>query len=634
MPTTIVVTLALLTVFGLAYSSLLPLAAAAACGCLYSFFLLSDLKRLLQALRGSLYDRSRAPYIGVAGLFSSFVDQLNHCLVSASQRLNYLEDEMLSNYFKGVGREYSSNQASSASSPSQSDAPVVAKLRQLVARQRADLAAYLCHNSSTGELLCFSSAHQNVRFYSQLKLKYQRFFENNDEQLLGIFDTNSISGLTENFAAYGVRFYAVVPAGIEVSGWQGLLWLGFSPTSYPDLNQRFEVVESAKVLLNLCVTSQALAELGQKVAVVSSQKKSTEQFVAHLSHDIRSPLHNVKTVLSLVKDSQVADTEKAELLQVASRNCEVLEDLVTDILDYNKHSLGQLKANKQPLNLGDLVKSVKNNYIFTAKRKNLDLRYQGPSTTLIANVDSRQLSRVVANILSNAIKFSNKGTIDIQLAQVSGTAELTITDSGCGIEPKKLEEIFEPFKRCTDSAPGVGLGLTVCKVLTELNGGQIAILSDGKSGTTVNITLPLAIEFIGTQPAVSAVTSDLVILLYSEDLKILDRLHSDLGSKNYVVHATSNVNEVDSLFNFAEPDLCVIVDDQVNADVLKLAKQLRERSSIQLIVLAKAFASQRVEKFKQLENLIYAEVKNWSDITGLLPSVASQSFVAAQNCSK
>ncbi|GAB4197328.1 MAG: hypothetical protein Fur006_45760 [Coleofasciculaceae cyanobacterium] len=240
-------------------------------------------------------------------------------------------------------------------------------------------------------------------------------------------------------------------------------------------------------------------ELNKARTVAEEASRLKSDFLSSTSHELRTPLAATLNYLKLLKEGFYDNEEElVEYISVAYNSAENLVAIINDVLDIAKIEAGRMSLNLEFVHLPSLLDEQQNLFRLESRQKGIPLVIECNVERVYA--DTMKLRQVLTNLLSNAFKFTPSG--EIRLKVISETAndgqwvKLSVTDTGIGIEPNKQDILFEPFVQADGSVKrrygGTGLGLTVCKRLVELMGGQISLSSSGKGqGTTVTFTLPL-----------------------------------------------------------------------------------------------------------------------------------------------
>jgi signal transduction histidine kinase len=241
-------------------------------------------------------------------------------------------------------------------------------------------------------------------------------------------------------------------------------------------------------------------ETSWKEAKNANQIKT--QFLATTSHELRNPLNIIINCVRLVKDGFCDDREEElEFLQRADETAIHLLGIINDLLDISKIEAGKLSVVMQPLDLQQILLEVINIQSVNVQQKGLKLQTDLGTAPIPVKADAAKLKQVLINIIGNATKFTDEGSITIFTSKktlIDGTSQVTvsITDTGLGIEPSQQHKLFRPFVMVNASTTrkfeGTGLGLAISRNLIELMGGTITLESAGiNKGTTVKITLPI-----------------------------------------------------------------------------------------------------------------------------------------------
>jgi PAS domain S-box-containing protein len=223
------------------------------------------------------------------------------------------------------------------------------------------------------------------------------------------------------------------------------------------------------------------------------------EFVAQVSHEVRTPIHGILGMAELLSEAEL-DPERRRLVDAIRRSGETLGLVINDLLDFSKMEAGRLELSEGSVSPHRLVADVVDMLAPSAEERGLVLH-----GTLDAQVppfvmgDELRLRQVLVNLLGNAVKYTEEGTVvlRVETARRMGEAYLlrfAITDTGVGIPADELDHLFEPFVQASTTAalrrPGTGLGLSICRQLVELMGGEVTVQSEVGIGSTFSFTLP------------------------------------------------------------------------------------------------------------------------------------------------
>ena len=231
-------------------------------------------------------------------------------------------------------------------------------------------------------------------------------------------------------------------------------------------------------------SQQALKELGQR----------KDEFLANMSHEIRSPLTGIIGYADILLD-KLRDPEDIECLNIIKESGDYLIEIVNDILDLSKIEAGKLVLNMEAVNVHLVLAEAQGLMDLRARQKtlSLSLRYEGTLPERI-QTDRVRLRQVLINLVSNAIKFTEKGRVEIVARYVDGFLQIEVIDTGIGIAPDHQEILFQPFTQAdstnTRQYGGTGLGLTITKRLVDMLGGSISFESALGKGSTFRVTIP------------------------------------------------------------------------------------------------------------------------------------------------
>jgi PAS domain S-box-containing protein len=250
---------------------------------------------------------------------------------------------------------------------------------------------------------------------------------------------------------------------------------------------------------NLIVTLVAPMKDDEPVQVVAlvrdvSQERALQRqkdtFIANASHELRTPIANMKMRLYLLRRQP---TRTADHMLVLDEVTERMETLVTELLDVSRFERGVIKLEREYSSLENLLHNVVDLQQPRVQDKALTLTCDLPDMPIRAYIDNSRINRVITNLVNNAMNYTPEGgAITVRLRQEGQTAFISVEDNGIGIAPEVQEQIFEPFYRVSERvAPGTGLGLTISREIVELHGGTLTVKSEIGKGSTFTIRLGL-----------------------------------------------------------------------------------------------------------------------------------------------
>ena len=221
-------------------------------------------------------------------------------------------------------------------------------------------------------------------------------------------------------------------------------------------------------------------------------------FLANMSHEIRTPISSVLGFADLLRNDQLLKSERLKYIEIIDSNSKQLLNLINDIIDISKIESGELKITYDECNLSQLLENLTLTFEQIKIQKNkshITLKPVIPKNlkNLTITTDTNRLEQVLSNLINNALKFSEKGTITYGFKKVGDYISFFVEDEGIGIAKHKQKEIFDSFKQInynTKNNTGTGLGLAICKAIVSLLGGNISVESKRYKGSTFKFNIP------------------------------------------------------------------------------------------------------------------------------------------------
>lgn len=263
--------------------------------------------------------------------------------------------------------------------------------------------------------------------------------------------------------------------------------------------------ELEKTVLELRKTQRELIK-AKEYAEQTSKYKS--EFLANISHEIRTPLNIIVGIADSMIESDNLTEEQKNNLTVLKNASNTLLNMLNDILDLSKIEAGKIELRLEPFDIAKLISEVTALFKDLAKSKGIELRFSmDTELPKILVGDPSKIKQVLINLISNAVKFTEQGSITIDVKRDKGqinsddktlTVQFTVSDTGIGIPPDKLDHIFDAFVQADGSTTrrhgGTGLGLSISRGLVEIMGGILSVKSELGKGSSFNFSLPLKTE--------------------------------------------------------------------------------------------------------------------------------------------
>lgn len=361
------------------------------------------------------------------------------------------------------------------------------------------------------------------------------------------------------------------------------------------------------------ITARKLAEVEREQLLQRERAARTEaeqanrikdEFLAILSHELRSPLNPILGWSKLLQTRQFEPNQTAAALATIERNAKLQTQLIDDLLDVARILRGKLQLETAPVDLAFTVESAIDTVKAAALGKHISLHPVLPKIGPVLG-DATRLQQIVWNLLSNAIKFTPvNGRVEIRLEQVEQQARIIVSDTGKGIKPEFLPHLFESFRQedasTTRRHGGLGLGLAIVRYLVEAHGGTIWAFSAGEGqGATFTVQLPLLHVAPGAAPFPTQTTdhlnlSGLRVLTVDDDPDACDLITTFLSTYGAEVLTLRSAAEVLENFECFQPDVLVSDIGMPGIDGYSLLAQIRalapERGGLVPAIAVTAYA--------------------------------------------
>lgn len=263
-------------------------------------------------------------------------------------------------------------------------------------------------------------------------------------------------------------------------------------------NRTDEMQEQAKELQR---TSDELQKQNNELEVRRQQVEAANQlkseFLSNMSHELRTPLNSIMALsrVLIMQANQKLNNDENNYLVIIERNGKRLLSLINDILDLSKIEAGKMEIIPEFVSINSLMNIIKDNLQSLSDEKNIELILNMPEKLPLVETDESRLHQVLLNIASNAIKFTEKGSVEINVYSDTVSIFVTIKDTGIGISPNVINHIFDEFRQGDGTSSrryeGTGLGLAIAKKIITILGGNISVESVLEKGSVFTINIPI-----------------------------------------------------------------------------------------------------------------------------------------------
>ena len=312
---------------------------------------------------------------------------------------------------------------------------------------------------------------QYGKVFSYIKTSFEKNYPKEIDRLCTRFQADQLAYQNERDRIVSMRFYL---AGIIVS----VLFLIFL------------LVLGWKKIFRL-KRSQMRQEAMKEKAVQAIQRKN--MFLSNMSHEVRTPLNAIVGFSAVLTDEDESfdDESRREFSEIIKVNSFQLLKLINDILDFSDFENDNITFNSRTHDAVKLCNEVVET-VMASRKLEVEMRFDTDLSVLMLDTDDARLRQVLINLLVNAAKFTEQGSIVLELKMVdAGTALFSVTDTGCGIPPEKQHLIFERFEKLNDFVQGSGLGLSICQLIVKYMNGKLWVDSGYTRGARFCFTHPL-----------------------------------------------------------------------------------------------------------------------------------------------
>lgn len=289
--------------------------------------------------------------------------------------------------------------------------------------------------------------------------------------------------------------------------------VGILSTYYPQINHFDErqlrmfdlLARQAADVIERVICKEALAQsYAQALDLIEELHKTDEmknKFINILSHEIRNPLASIMMSFSLLEIAEAGTQQAKTALEVGKRQAKQLANLVDDMMDVSRITTNKIKLKKKSVELNKLIEQCIEEHKALFAEKGVELAWSAGTEAITLEADPARLKQVIGNLLQNAAKFTANGqqtTVVLSKDTENNKAVISVQDTGSGIAPEILPNLFKPFVQGNDTLDraqgGLGLGLSIVRGIVELHGGCVSVYSEGLGqGSTFTVRLPLSL---------------------------------------------------------------------------------------------------------------------------------------------
>jgi signal transduction histidine kinase/CheY-like chemotaxis protein len=337
-------------------------------------------------------------------------------------------------------------------------------------------------------------------------------------------------------------------------------------------------------------------QLQKAKEVAESANLAKSRYVVGISHELRSPLNAILGYAQLLERDGTIEARKRDSIGIIRRSGEHLAGLIDGLLDIAKIEAGRIELYRDAVHLVEFTEQLVNMFRLQAQAKGLDFLFMAPDRCpAVVYTDERRLRQILINLLSNAIKFTAQGSVSLRLAWRNQIAEFEIADTGIGIAPADAARIFEPFERVEQpratNAPGIGLGLTITRLLTQIMGGELTLASVPGQGSRFVVRLMLS-EAVHTRHAapleqrVQGFRGRRLTVLIADDDPVHRGLLQDLLSPlGFILFTVGNGPDCLAMAAQCRPDLLLVDISMPGLDGWQVAARLRANGFDTLVII-------------------------------------------------
>lgn len=431
----------------------------------------------------------------------------------------------------------------------------------------------------------------------------------------------------ENFDAALWVIFSMVLIVIGIVVWMYLL------ISESQHNARDEAEkQTERLLFEVRAHERTDKELQAAKEKAEAANLAKTRYMTGLSHELRTPLNSIYGFAQILEKDADIPAGRRNAITTIRRSSEHLAGLIEGLLDISRIEAGHLKISRDRINLRLFLQQVSSIFEEAAREKGLTFTMQTSNhLPLWVTFDEKRLRQIIINLLSNAIRYTERGSVEMRITYRNEVAVIEVEDSGIGIAESDRARIWEPFERGKRvQASGSGLGLTITKLLVEILGGEIALESRVGQGSLFRVRVMLPAIPVGREETPALTTNETgsqsisgimgarkTLMVVDDDLNHLTLVDSFLSPLGFAVLSASNAELACSMLDDITPDLFILDIDLPGQDGWAFAQQLRRgahRSTPIIMISGHAMDGQRPSAEIALSDAFIAKPYSLDDL--------------------
>ncbi len=451
-------------------------------------------------------------------------------------------------------------------------------LRQSEVRYRTTFeqaAVGMAHTAPGGRFLRVNHRLCEITGYSREELLRKTFSDITFSE-----DIDISRKLEKKLMAKEIPRYTIEKRYVRKDG--ALIWVNLNVSLVRDLAGN--PLHSLGVVEDISEHKALESKLREAKEQAEEATRTKSRFLATMSHELRTPMTVILGSLEALRKSWSAP-EREQLLELGDSSAHRLLGLIDDLLDISKIEARKLKIEEQPFDLRNCVRRAVEIFMLPAQKKGLNLHWSvDPELPEQVSGDPARLGQILINLVGNAVKFTRAGEVAVAVRKEEGQMVFSILDTGIGIAPDQVSQLFRPFTQVDNSLTrpfgGSGLGLAISKDLVEMMGGSISLESELGTGSTFTFVLPLnpAEERQTPQPHKAPIRTPqaLKVLLAEDDPSIRNLIKIILDKRGLSVTIAENGREAIEKWRKGGVDLILMDLQMPEMNGLEATKKIRE----------------------------------------------------------